>query len=198
MHHRYVSKQCQPTAIQSQTNGRSVFSAPRYCDSTENRGAYINIGPDYKLKYEQFDAVPHPDIKPMVRSLGHLARSRSLLTDPLPGICPELSYVVSDVSQGSAAGRTGERRILAGRSFGNPKSNGSGVWKTGVWRFGRLLRWKARGSGQPQNDIPGIRYTARTQTDQRGENKKEFQRTEEITRRSSGIPQSILPVVTDH
>lgn len=45
----------------------AVFSAPRYCDSTENRGAYINIGPDYKLKYEQFDAVPHPDIKPMVR-----------------------------------------------------------------------------------------------------------------------------------
>lgn len=45
-----------------------VFSAPRYCDSTENRGAYINIGSDYKLKYEQFDAVPHPDIKPMVRS----------------------------------------------------------------------------------------------------------------------------------
>lgn len=43
-----------------------VFSAPRYCDSTENRGAYINIGPDYKLRYEQFDAVPHPNIKPMV------------------------------------------------------------------------------------------------------------------------------------
>jgi serine/threonine-protein phosphatase 5 len=43
-----------------------VFSAPRYCDSTENKGAYINIGPDYKLQYEQFEAVPHPDIKPMV------------------------------------------------------------------------------------------------------------------------------------
>lgn len=43
-----------------------VFSAPKYCDSTENRGAYINIGPDYKLQYEQFDAVPHPNIKPMV------------------------------------------------------------------------------------------------------------------------------------
>lgn len=43
-----------------------VFSAPRYCDSTENRGAYINIGPDYKLRYEQFDAVPHPNIRPMV------------------------------------------------------------------------------------------------------------------------------------
>jgi serine/threonine-protein phosphatase 5 len=43
----------------------TVFSAPKYCDSTENKGAYINIGPDYKLDYVQFDAVPHPDIKPM-------------------------------------------------------------------------------------------------------------------------------------
>ncbi|EGR44976.1 uncharacterized protein TRIREDRAFT_52144 [Trichoderma reesei QM6a] len=43
----------------------TVFSAPRYCDSTENRGAYINIGPDYKLRFEQFDAVPHPNIRPM-------------------------------------------------------------------------------------------------------------------------------------
>ena len=46
---------------------RIVFSAPKYCDTTENKGAYINIGPDYKLDYHQFDAVPHPDIKPMVR-----------------------------------------------------------------------------------------------------------------------------------
>lgn len=43
----------------------TVFSAPRYCDSTENKGAYINIGPDYKLKFHKFDAVPHPNIKPM-------------------------------------------------------------------------------------------------------------------------------------
>ncbi|KAF7719565.1 Protein-serine/threonine phosphatase [Penicillium ucsense] len=43
----------------------TVFSAPRYCDSTENKGAYINIGPDLKLNYEVFEAVPHPDIKPM-------------------------------------------------------------------------------------------------------------------------------------
>ncbi|KAH8733322.1 serine/threonine-protein phosphatase 5 [Ilyonectria robusta] len=50
-----------------QHDGRciTVFSAPRYCDSTENRGAYINIGSDYKLQFEQFDAVPHPDIRPM-------------------------------------------------------------------------------------------------------------------------------------
>lgn len=43
----------------------TVFSAPKYCDMTENRGAYINIGPDYKLRFSQFDAVPHPNIRPM-------------------------------------------------------------------------------------------------------------------------------------
>jgi len=44
----------------------TVFSAPKYCDSTENKGAYINIESDYKLQFNKFDAVPHPDIKPMV------------------------------------------------------------------------------------------------------------------------------------
>jgi serine/threonine-protein phosphatase 5 len=44
----------------------TVFSAPRYCDSTENKGAYINIGPAYKLDFHKFEAVPHPDTPPMV------------------------------------------------------------------------------------------------------------------------------------
>ncbi|KAH7073483.1 Metallo-dependent phosphatase-like protein [Paraphoma chrysanthemicola] len=43
----------------------TVFSAPNYCDSTSNKGAFIKIGPEYKLKYTKFDAVPHPNIKPM-------------------------------------------------------------------------------------------------------------------------------------
>nr|OQO27931.1 hypothetical protein B0A51_04277 [Rachicladosporium sp. CCFEE 5018] len=43
----------------------TVFSAPRYCDSTENKGAYINFDNSYEPEYHQFDAVPHPDIKPM-------------------------------------------------------------------------------------------------------------------------------------
>lgn len=46
-----------------------MFSAPRYCDSTENKGAYINIGPDYKLNFTKFEAVPHPDIPAMVSLL---------------------------------------------------------------------------------------------------------------------------------
>ena len=49
-----------------QLTRESVFSAPKYCDSTENKGAYINIGPELKLDFHKFDAVPHPDIKPMV------------------------------------------------------------------------------------------------------------------------------------
>ncbi|KAK3190549.1 Palmitoyl-protein thioesterase 1 [Lecanicillium sp. MT-2017a] len=60
-----------------QHDGRciTVFSAPKYCDSTENRGAFINIGPDYKLQYEQFDAVPHPDIRPMAYAQNSLMSS---------------------------------------------------------------------------------------------------------------------------
>ncbi|KAF4554096.1 Serine/threonine-protein phosphatase T-like protein [Elsinoe fawcettii] len=43
----------------------TVFSAPNYCDSTGNKGAYINIESDYKLNFQKFGAVPHPDLKPM-------------------------------------------------------------------------------------------------------------------------------------
>ncbi|KAJ8324764.1 hypothetical protein BDV3_004840 [Batrachochytrium dendrobatidis] len=48
-------------------NGKciTIFSAPNYCDSTGNMGAYIHITPDLKLKYNQFEAVPHPSIGPM-------------------------------------------------------------------------------------------------------------------------------------
>jgi len=43
----------------------TVFSAPKYCDSTENKGAFINLGSDLKLEFHKFDAVPHPNIRPM-------------------------------------------------------------------------------------------------------------------------------------
>lgn len=42
-----------------------VFSAPNYVDTSGNKGAYINIGPDYKLQHNVFDAVEHPPIKAM-------------------------------------------------------------------------------------------------------------------------------------
>lgn len=62
MYHRYAIS----AHFSASTNLYIVFSAPKYCDSTENKGAYINIGPELKLDYHKFDAVPHPDIKPMV------------------------------------------------------------------------------------------------------------------------------------
>ncbi|KAI1438779.1 Metallo-dependent phosphatase [Xylaria sp. CBS 124048] len=43
----------------------TVFSAPKYCDQTENKGAYINVDTSYKLSFHQFDAVEHPPIRPM-------------------------------------------------------------------------------------------------------------------------------------
>ncbi|ORX90653.1 putative phospho protein phosphatase [Basidiobolus meristosporus CBS 931.73] len=48
-------------------NGKcvTVFSAPNYCDSVGNKGAYINVTPDLKLTYKTFEAVPHPNVRPM-------------------------------------------------------------------------------------------------------------------------------------
>lgn len=43
----------------------TVFSAPNYVDTSGNKGAYINVDHNYKLEHNVFDAVPHPDIKPM-------------------------------------------------------------------------------------------------------------------------------------
>lgn len=71
------------------TNFVPVFSAPKYCDSTENKGAYINIGPEHRLEYHKFDAVPHPDIKPMVIDL--LESFDFELTSQL-GLCTKLAY----------------------------------------------------------------------------------------------------------
>lgn len=48
-------------------NGKlvTIFSAPNYCDSVNNKGAYIHITPALELSYHQFEAVPHPPIPPM-------------------------------------------------------------------------------------------------------------------------------------
>ena len=44
------------------STGITIFSAPNYCDSVGNKGAYINIKPDLELEFHQFDAVPHPAV----------------------------------------------------------------------------------------------------------------------------------------
>lgn len=38
----------------------TIFSAPNYCDTVGNTGAYINIGKDLELNFVQFHAVPSP------------------------------------------------------------------------------------------------------------------------------------------
>ncbi|KAJ1950826.1 Palmitoyl-protein thioesterase 1, partial [Linderina pennispora] len=43
----------------------TVFSAPNYCDSCNNKGAYIRITPSLETTYHKFNAVPHPPVKAM-------------------------------------------------------------------------------------------------------------------------------------
>jgi len=44
----------------------TVFSAPNYCDTIGNKGAFIRLKGDQMLpKYITYEAVPHPDIRPM-------------------------------------------------------------------------------------------------------------------------------------
>lgn len=45
----------------------TVFSAPNYCDTMGNKGAYIILnGKEMKPLYEVYEAVPHPNVKPMM------------------------------------------------------------------------------------------------------------------------------------
>nr|CAD7454075.1 unnamed protein product [Timema tahoe] len=44
----------------------TVFSAPNYCDTMGNKGAFITLrGKDMKPKFTTYTAVPHPNVKPM-------------------------------------------------------------------------------------------------------------------------------------
>jgi len=47
----------------------TIFSAPNYCDSMGNKGAFINLtgSKDCEMppKYVTYEAVPHPNVKPM-------------------------------------------------------------------------------------------------------------------------------------
>ncbi|ORY26050.1 putative phospho protein phosphatase [Naematelia encephala] len=48
----------------------TTFSCPNYCDTTGNKAAFVKMQADGQLSYHQFDAVPHPDMKPMAYSAG--------------------------------------------------------------------------------------------------------------------------------
>ncbi|XP_018393519.1 PREDICTED: serine/threonine-protein phosphatase 5 [Cyphomyrmex costatus] len=44
----------------------TVFSAPNYCDTMGNRGAFITLnGSDMKPYFTSYDAMPHPNVRPM-------------------------------------------------------------------------------------------------------------------------------------
>jgi len=43
----------------------TIFSAPNYCDSMKNKGAFLRFKKDLSYEPVQFDAVPHPPISSM-------------------------------------------------------------------------------------------------------------------------------------
>lgn len=53
-------------------NGKTitVFSAPNYCDSMGNKGAFIHFDESMEPKFTQYEHSPHPDIKPMAYAAG--------------------------------------------------------------------------------------------------------------------------------
>jgi len=53
----------------------TVFSAPNYCDQMGNKGAFITLTEDLVPKFTTFDAVPHPDVKPMAYASNMLKMS---------------------------------------------------------------------------------------------------------------------------
>mmetsp|Transcript_37132 Transcript_37132/g.77744 ORF Transcript_37132/g.77744 Transcript_37132/m.77744 type:complete len:541 (+) Transcript_37132:129-1751(+) len=48
----------------------TVFSAPNYCDSMGNKGAFIHFDETCEPKFTQYEAVPHPNIRPMAYAAG--------------------------------------------------------------------------------------------------------------------------------
>ncbi|KAH9978821.1 phosphoprotein phosphatase [Lactifluus volemus] len=51
----------------------TVFSAPNYVDQGGNKGAFIRIDAEGTQQYIQFEAQPHPNVRPMAYQAGGLA-----------------------------------------------------------------------------------------------------------------------------
>jgi serine/threonine-protein phosphatase 5 len=53
-------------------NGKciTVFSAPNYCDTMGNKGAFIHFDSSLVPKFTQYTCVPHPDVRPMAYAAG--------------------------------------------------------------------------------------------------------------------------------
>lgn len=51
----------------------TVFSAPNYVDQSGNKGAFVRIDGSGNLEFVQFDAKPHPPLKPMAYAQGGLS-----------------------------------------------------------------------------------------------------------------------------
>lgn len=70
------SHECKDNGYEEDHKGKciTIFSAPNYCDQMGNKGAFIRFGEDLEPHFTVFDAVPHPDVKPMAYGSSMLLR----------------------------------------------------------------------------------------------------------------------------
>ncbi|CAG2114070.1 unnamed protein product [Medioppia subpectinata] len=62
------SHEVKPDGYEEAHSGKciTVFSAPNYCDTMGNKGAFITMkGSDLRPKFTTYEEVPHPNVKPM-------------------------------------------------------------------------------------------------------------------------------------
>ncbi|PAV18517.1 phosphatase 5 [Pyrrhoderma noxium] len=57
-------------AIEHEGLCTTIFSAPNYVDQSGNKGAFIRVDASGECEYVQFEAVPHPPMKPMAYATG--------------------------------------------------------------------------------------------------------------------------------
>ncbi|KAI0256163.1 Metallo-dependent phosphatase-like protein [Lactifluus subvellereus] len=69
------SHEVRPDGYAIEHNGlcTTVFSAPNYVDQGGNKGAFIRIDAEGTQEYTQFEAQPHPNVRPMAYQTGGLA-----------------------------------------------------------------------------------------------------------------------------
>ncbi|TIB93587.1 hypothetical protein E3Q19_01041 [Wallemia mellicola] len=114
----------------------TVFSAPNYCDTSANKGAWMKISASGDIKTTQFAAVEHPAIKPM-------AYSSALI--PLIRAFPKIDYdSLGTVSLlGSFAG------IDDISNSSKPRESNDNTTYTLISRPSNASEWTSLGSTNP-------------------------------------------------
>ncbi|KAL0068795.1 Palmitoyl-protein thioesterase 1 [Marasmius tenuissimus] len=107
----------------------TVFSAPNYVDQAGNKGAFIRISSDGEQKYTQFDASPHPNVKPMAKSRREKEQEIAEAKKREEEVNAAQAYAeFLETFEGESVGRRGESSFVkASGSSGSAYNPGRGI-----------------------------------------------------------------------